>query len=113
MEPGRSTNRATTCSRPSEGVTSRGHSIYQHPHSLTFCPCLRGCNVRKSSGTTKKGGALNEVRRLRKLRGWSQVELAERAGVSAFTVTEIETGRREPRPSTLRKLANALGVEIA
>jgi transcriptional regulator with XRE-family HTH domain len=56
---------------------------------------------------------LDEVRRLRKLKGLTQVELAELAGVSAYTVTEIETGHREPRPSTLRKLADALDAEVA
>ncbi len=56
---------------------------------------------------------MNEVKRLRKLKGMTQVELAGLAGVSAFTVTEIETGRREPRGSTLRKLATALDVEVA
>lgn len=56
---------------------------------------------------------MDEVRRLRKLKGLTQVELAELAGVSAYTITEIETGHREPRPSTLRKLAGALGVEVA
>jgi transcriptional regulator with XRE-family HTH domain len=56
---------------------------------------------------------LDELRRLRKLKGLSQVELAERSGVSAYTITEIETGHREPRPSTLRKLASALDAEVA
>jgi len=45
--------------------------------------------------------------------GLTQVELAKLSGVSAFTITEIETGQREPRASTLRKLAAALGVEVA
>jgi transcriptional regulator with XRE-family HTH domain len=56
---------------------------------------------------------LDEVRRLRKLKGLTQVELAELAGVSAYTITEIETGHREPRPSTLRKLAGALDADVA
>lgn len=32
--------------------------------------------------------------------------------MSPATVYELETGRREPKPSTLRKLANALEVEV-
>jgi transcriptional regulator with XRE-family HTH domain len=47
------------------------------------------------------------------MKGLSQVELAERSGVSAYTITEIETGHREPHGRTLRKLAAALGVEVA
>ena len=42
----------------------------------------------------------------------TQGELAERAGVGINTIVRIETGEiSEPRISTLRKLANALGVE--
>jgi len=42
----------------------------------------------------------------------TQGELAERAGVGINTIVRIETGEiNEPRVSTLRKLANALGVE--
>jgi len=51
---------------------------------------------------------------IRRLRGLSQRELAEKAGVSPATVYELEVGKRPtPRPSTLRKLAGALEVEIS
>ena len=56
---------------------------------------------------------MDELKRVRRLRGLSQQELAALSGVSQYTITEIETGRREPRPSTLRKLARALDVEVA
>jgi transcriptional regulator with XRE-family HTH domain len=55
-----------------------------------------------------------ELEHIRRLRGLSQRELAEKAGVSPATVYELEVGKRPtPRPSTLRKLAEALEVEIA
>jgi transcriptional regulator with XRE-family HTH domain len=38
-------------------------------------------------------------------------ELAEMSGVSYDTVTKVENGHREARPSTIRKLARALGVD--
>jgi len=42
----------------------------------------------------------------------TQGELAEKAGVGINTIVRIETGEiAEPRVSTLRKLAEALGVE--
>jgi len=42
----------------------------------------------------------------------TQGELAERAGVGITTIVRIERGEiEEPRVSTLRKLAEALGVE--
>ena len=38
-------------------------------------------------------------------------ELAGMSGVSYDTITKVENGHREARPSTIRKLATALGVE--
>jgi transcriptional regulator with XRE-family HTH domain len=49
---------------------------------------------------------------LRIRKGWSQGDLGREAGVRADTVSSIERGRHDPRPSTLRKLADALGVEV-
>jgi transcriptional regulator with XRE-family HTH domain len=50
----------------------------------------------------------------RKNRGLSQRDLAEKSGVSPATIYELETGRRPaPRPSTLRKLADALYVDVS
>jgi transcriptional regulator with XRE-family HTH domain len=44
--------------------------------------------------------------------GWSQKDLARESGTNVDTVSGIETGQHEPRPSTLRKLARALGIEV-
>ncbi len=50
----------------------------------------------------------------RKRRVLSQEELATAAGVPVVTISRIETGYTEaPRPSTIRKLASALGVDPA
>jgi predicted ATPase/transcriptional regulator with XRE-family HTH domain len=50
-----------------------------------------------------------QLRRLRKQRGLSQEELAERAGVSVRSVTNIEGGApHQPRRDTLQLLAQAL-----
>ena len=57
---------------------------------------------------------MHGLERLRRNRGLSQRGLAKLSGVSPATIYELETGRRlESRPSTLRKLADALGVEVA
>lgn len=40
----------------------------------------------------------------------TQAELADKAGVALLSVHKIERGTQEPRPSTIRKLARALGV---
>ena len=52
-----------------------------------------------------------KLKDLRLRRAMSQRKLAETAGMSQRAIVDLETDRREPRPSTLGKLANALGVE--
>jgi len=44
--------------------------------------------------------------------GWSQKDLAGESKTNVDTISGIETGQHEPRPSTLRKLARALGIEV-
>ena len=51
------------------------------------------------------------LRELRIGRLWSQRELAERAGVAEGTVVSAETGKRLPRLLTMRRIADALGVD--
>ena len=41
----------------------------------------------------------------------SQEDLAAAAGVPVVTISRIENGHAQPRPSTVRKLAGALNVE--
>ena len=56
--------------------------------------------------------ALEGVRDLRERRMLTQQELAERAGVSLFTVQRIERGEGSVRPKTGRAIAGALGVGV-
>ena len=51
------------------------------------------------------------VRELRLRQLWSQRELARRAGVAEGTIVNIETGQRPPRLLTMRRIAEALGVD--
>ncbi len=53
------------------------------------------------------------LRRARERRVWSQADLAREAGVTKLAILRIENGQAQPRPSTLRALAAALGVEPA
>jgi len=56
----------------------------------------------------------DRIRYLRTRRVLTMKELADRAGLPRWrTVADIEAGRQRPRPSTLRKIAAALGVEPA
>jgi transcriptional regulator with XRE-family HTH domain len=60
----------------------------------------------------ERGTAGRRLVVIRESRMWTQVRLAEEAGVSPTTVSGIESGRiSRPRFATLRKLARALGVE--
>ena len=54
----------------------------------------------------------DKVRDMRKGRGWSQQELADQAGISMQTVSNLETGRHVPGIATLSKIAGALEVSI-
>lgn len=50
---------------------------------------------------------------LRKLRGWSQKELAEAAGVHQSLISLYERGLEAPTRKTLERLADAVGVPFA
>lgn len=51
------------------------------------------------------------VRRLREERGWTQAQLAQRAGLDQSQVSKIEGGAREGATfETVGKIADALGV---
>jgi transcriptional regulator with XRE-family HTH domain len=54
---------------------------------------------------------VQKLRELRRRRVLTLRELEEESGVSYNTIWRIENGYREARPSTIRKLAAALGVE--
>ncbi len=55
---------------------------------------------------------MDRLAELRERRALTLRELAEMSGVAADTINQIELGHRKPRPSTLRKLARALEVDI-
>ena len=54
-----------------------------------------------------------EVKRLRQAREWNQTQLAFHAGLAPSVISEIENGKRDPSARTLRKLAEALEVDVA
>lgn len=51
------------------------------------------------------------VRYWRDRNALSQAALAEKAGLAEYTVGLVEGGKVSPRPSTIQKLAGALGVD--
>ena len=76
------------------------------PVHCDFCKIL-------PDATSAQEVLVEALRQMRLQKGWSQQDLAGESGVGQDTISGIESGRHEPRPSTLRKLAQALGVEVA
>ena len=52
------------------------------------------------------------IKILRKYRGLTQAELAEKADISRPYLTEIETGKKDGSIRAMRGLAEALGVPV-
>jgi len=52
------------------------------------------------------------IRAFRKLKGYTQMELAKRLGVSVMIVGTIERGTRKPDARILRRIAETLGVDL-
>lgn len=63
------------------------------------------------SSTMKTNGLL--IRRKRVELGHGVNRFAAIAGISGPALSRIETGQRQPRPETLKKIADALGCAIA
>ena len=53
------------------------------------------------------------IQEIREDRGWSQLKLAARAGISREYLARLETGRQDPRVSVLAKIAKALRVKVS
>ena len=53
------------------------------------------------------------VRAARHARGWTQEDLAEKAGLAVVQISRIERGAREIRLTTLLRLLSALDVSPA
>jgi transcriptional regulator with XRE-family HTH domain len=53
-----------------------------------------------------------QIRDLRRVRGLTQSELAEKSGLATNTLSLIERGQSSPTVSTVQKIAAALGTDI-
>jgi transcriptional regulator with XRE-family HTH domain len=51
------------------------------------------------------------LREIRLSQALSQRDLAQKAGVAPKTIVDLELGRQEPQLRTIRRVAEALGVE--
>lgn len=53
------------------------------------------------------------IKKLRKEKGMTQKELAKKLGISASQIGNYENGYRNPKLSTVRKIAEALEVPVS
>jgi transcriptional regulator with XRE-family HTH domain len=66
-----------------------------------------------STGERESGDLVRaNLRAFRELRGLTQSQLGERAGLRAASVSHFETGQRVPSLASLVKLADALNVSV-
>ena len=54
----------------------------------------------------------DNIARLRKVRGLTQIELAKKIGVTTRAIQNYESGTRVPRIDVVTKIANALEVDV-
>lgn len=55
---------------------------------------------------------VKELQRARISQGYSQRALARAAGVSSIVINNLEQGRGIPRPNTMKKICDALGIDV-
>lgn len=53
-----------------------------------------------------------KIREIRKARGLTQKELGEKAGIAEPTIRRYELGKLNPKIETVKKIADALGVDM-
>jgi transcriptional regulator with XRE-family HTH domain len=80
---------------------------------LVLCPCyILAASVEWGGTMAPRRRTMDRLAELRERRALTLRELAGISGVAADTINQIELGHRKARPSTLRKLAKALEVEV-
>ncbi len=53
-----------------------------------------------------------EIKKQRKLKGWTQIELGEQSGIDVRNLSRYETDTVQPRRATLEKLAEVFGIDV-
>lgn len=56
---------------------------------------------------------MNKIAEVRKAKGFTQQALADALGLTQGAVAHWESGRRQPPLAMLRRIAEALGVQVA
>jgi DNA-binding XRE family transcriptional regulator len=66
-----------------------------------------------NEGNHKNAGENSGIKKYRLMRGLTQPELAEMAGVHVSTIYSAERHRTTPSKNTLEGVADALGIDVA
>lgn len=74
---------------------------------------MKSTDSEAAGGLEEMNGIGDRLARLRMEHGYSIRRLAEHAGVSASVVSDAERGKVEPSISSLKRLAEALGANVA
>lgn len=73
---------------------------------LFIIQCALIFNMKGFVAVTQLNSLGNNIRKLRQAHGWSQTELAEKVGVTAAYIGMLERSEKEPKLSTLIRIAN-------
>ena len=81
------------------------------------CSCSACLTIRYRIHYTSKKISMSvefkdRLKQTRESRGWSQSDLAKRAGLQPAAISHFETAQRSPSFENLRKLSDALSVSI-
>ncbi len=53
-----------------------------------------------------------QIKARRRELGWTQLQLADRVGISMAAISVIEVGKRQPRDRTVQKISGALAMAL-
>ncbi len=89
------------------------HYLKYFLYFSAICAVKRPMTKKKQTHSISDYTLSERLKYLRLGRKLTQKDLAENSGVSQSTIAQIETGRKDPSITTLRKLSDALDMDIA
>ncbi|MDY6867008.1 MAG: helix-turn-helix transcriptional regulator [Chloroflexota bacterium] len=105
--------------KPNDPGRNVGPTVLAFTQRKFRAVCL-ACQYKTNPANTQQGAidnwnagsSVNMLKELRNDRGWTQKELAERAGLATITIHQAEKDSMKPSRETRCKIAKALGVGI-
>ena len=73
---------------------------------------IYACGELALTDKTCKTERMDQIKNLRKLKGWHQTTLADVAGIEQSTISKVENGWEGITLRNLKSIAEALGVEL-